>query len=94
MISVAQSVPAGTFTPPSDEPIENLPDFCPVEGMIKTAPDFKIQFEVWLPSSGWNGKLHAVGNWGFAGYMDFMPWRQRFVAATLLPPQIPATVVL
>jgi len=70
-ITVAQSVPAGSFTPPSTEPISNLPDFCRVEGMIKPAADSNIEFEVWIPSSGWNGKLRAVGNWGFAGFMDF-----------------------
>jgi len=70
-ITVAQSVSAGAFTPPSTEPITNLPDFCRVEGMIKPTPDSNIEFEVWVPSLDWNGKLLAVGNWGFAGFMDF-----------------------
>jgi feruloyl esterase len=70
-ITVAQSVSAGAFTPPSTEPITHLPDFCRVEGMIKPTPDSNIEFEVWVPSVDWNGKLLAVGNWGFAGFMDF-----------------------
>jgi hypothetical protein len=70
-ITVAHSVAAGSFTPPGDEPIPNLPDFCRVEGMIKPVRDSNIQFEVWLPSSGWNRKFKAVGNGGFAGSMDF-----------------------
>jgi feruloyl esterase len=70
-ITVAQSVAAGSFTPSSAEAIPNLPDFCRVEGMIKPASDSNIQFEVWVPSSGWNRKFRAVGNLAFAGYMDF-----------------------
>ena len=29
--------------------------------------DSDIKIEVWLPSSGWNGKFQAVGNGGWAG---------------------------
>src|SRR5215472_4752626 len=70
-ITVAQSVSAGAFTPPSTDPITNLPDFCRVEGMIKPTPDSNIEFEVWVPSLDWNGKLRAVGSIGFAGFINF-----------------------
>lgn len=69
--TVAQSATAGSFTPPGDEPIPNLPDFCRVEGMIKPTSDSNIQFEVWVPSSGWNRKFRAVGSFGFGGSMNF-----------------------
>ncbi|MBV9499226.1 MAG: tannase/feruloyl esterase family alpha/beta hydrolase [Acidobacteriaceae bacterium] len=70
-ITLAQPVAAGAFTPSGDEPIPNLPDFCRVEGAIKPTRNSNIQFEVWLPSSGWNGKFRGVGNWGFAGMIEF-----------------------
>src|SRR5262245_16294153 len=33
--------------------------------------DSHIEFEVWLPTSGWNGKYEGVGNGGFAGYINY-----------------------
>ena len=70
-ISTAQSVAAGPFTPPKSQTIADLPAFCRVAGVIKPAADSDIQFEVWMPSSGWNGKLQGVGNGGFAGSISF-----------------------
>ena len=66
-ITVAQAVPAGTFTPPGSTPIANLPAFCRVAGVIKPTSDSNIRFEVWMPSSGWNGKYQQVGSGGFGG---------------------------
>ncbi len=40
-------------------------------GVIKPTGDSDIQFEVWLPSSGWNGKFQGVGNGGFAGSINY-----------------------
>lgn len=70
-ITTAQSIPAGTFTPPYGNPIGNLPDFCRVAGVIKPSNDSYIRFEVWLPSVGWNEKFLGVGNGGFAGSIDY-----------------------
>ena len=66
-ISVAQAVAAGTFTPPEEQPIPNLPAFCRVAGVLKPSSDSDIRFEVWMPASGWNGKFLGLGNGGFAG---------------------------
>ncbi len=70
-ITVAQSIPAGSFTPPYGNPIGKLPAFCRVAGVIKPTPDSYIRFEVWLPESNWNGKFLGVGNGGFAGSIGF-----------------------
>lgn len=70
-ISLAQSAPAGAFTPPAGKPIANLPAFCRVAGEIHPSADSNIKFEVWLPASGWNGKFQGVGNGGFAGNINF-----------------------
>lgn len=70
-ISRAESVPAGAFTPPAGKAISNLPAFCRVAGVIKPSTDSNIQFEVWMPASGWNGKFQGVGNGGFAGDIGY-----------------------
>ncbi len=69
-VRIAQAVPAGQFTPEDGRPLNNLPAFCRVAGAIKPADDSDIEFEVWMPASGWNGKLAGVGNGGFAGSLS------------------------
>src|SRR5260370_22975732 len=66
-ISSAQAIPAGAYTPPTGPAIPDMPAFCRVAGVIKPTNDSIIQFEVWMPSSAWNGKFQEIGNWGFAG---------------------------
>src|SRR5262249_26993989 len=44
---VAESRPAGSFTPSGGRPINGLPAFCRVSGSILPTPDSDIQFEVW-----------------------------------------------
>ena len=74
-IASAASVGAGAFTPPgggrASRPLENLPAFCRVQGVLKPTPTSAIQFEVWLPESGWNGRLQVVGNGGLAGTISY-----------------------
>ena len=61
--------PFGNLNPTctSDIASPQLPAFCRVMGTI--AP--QINFEVWLPLEGWNGKFQAFGNHGFAGNIDY-----------------------
>ena len=73
-IESAVSVSAGTFTPPSARggpALDNLPSFCRVQGLLKPTPTSAIRFEVWLPESGWNGRLQVVGNGGLAGTISY-----------------------
>ena len=39
--------------------------------MLSPTNDSDIRVEVWLPTSGWNGKLQAVGNGGWAGSISY-----------------------
>jgi feruloyl esterase len=71
-ITTAQSIPAGTFTPPVGNPIGGVPAFCRVVGVIKPTADSAIGFEVWLPTIDWNGKLEQFGNGGFAGVIPYV----------------------
>jgi feruloyl esterase len=63
--------PGGTLLGPSDLPIQGVPAFCRIGGVIKPSSDSNIHFEVWMPEAGWNGKFRAAGNGGFAGSINF-----------------------
>jgi hypothetical protein len=50
---------------------KRLPAFCRVIAEDKPTADSFIKIEVWMPSSGWNGKFRGQGNGGFAGEIDY-----------------------
>src|SRR5579872_6966807 len=88
-ITTAQDVPAGTFVTPTTpaQSIAALPAFCRVAGFTTPTSDSHIQFEVWLPESGWNLKYLQVGCGGFCGAISYSsmgePLRRGYaVAAT------------
>jgi feruloyl esterase len=74
-ITLAQLVDAGGFSPPTPvrtrrgEPVsfQGLPAFCRVAATLRPTSDSEIKMEVWMPASGWNKKLEANGNAGWAG---------------------------
>lgn len=70
-ITAAESVSAGSFTPPSAKPIQNLAAFCRIAVTAKPTPVSDIKIEVWLPLASWNGKFEAVGNGGWAGAIEY-----------------------
>ncbi len=77
-ITLAQTVAAGTFVGPPmpftgldlTAFYKSLPAFCRVVAEAKPTADSDIKLEVWMPISGWNGKLQGIGNGGFAGLID------------------------
>jgi hypothetical protein len=38
--------------------------------ILKPSADSDIHVEIWMPSTGWNGKFQGIGNGGFAGSID------------------------
>src|SRR5580704_18967850 len=46
---------------------KELPAFCRVAATVKPTSDSDIKIELWMPASGWNGKLEANGNGGWSG---------------------------
>lgn len=66
-ISSASAVTGGTVTPPGGEPIADLPPFCRVVAVSEPT----INFEVWLPLRGYNGRFQGVGNGGTAGTISY-----------------------
>ncbi len=73
-ITSAKTVAAGGFASPDGRGsavYKDLPAFCRVQAVAHPAADSKIQFEVWLPLSQWNGKYFGIGNGGFAGSIQY-----------------------
>ena len=67
----ATLVPEGPFTPPSTAGATATPlpmvAACRVVGRVHPA----VNFELWMPVSGWNGKFQGVGGGGFAGVISY-----------------------
>jgi len=77
-IGMAKTAAPGSFAPPNhpDAPsesqvFETMPAFCRVTVVLRPSVDSNIKVEVWMPASGWNGRLQAQGNGGFAGSIDY-----------------------
>ncbi len=78
-VTRAEVVKPGMFSPPDGErrggaranPYGDLQAFCRVAATLTPSTDSDIKIEVWLPATGWNGKLQAVGNGGWAGVISY-----------------------
>jgi feruloyl esterase len=81
IITAAQSIAAGAFTPPpapgpfgpNPALFKGLPAFCRVMATLTPSSDSDIKIEVWLPASGWNNDFQAIGNGGWNGTMGYGP---------------------
>ncbi|MBV9745149.1 MAG: tannase/feruloyl esterase family alpha/beta hydrolase [Acidobacteriia bacterium] len=73
----AQTVAAGQFTPPTPAgpaagtAFRTLPAFCQVAATLRPVADSEIRIEVWMPLTGWNGRLQSVGNGAWAGSIGY-----------------------
>ena len=82
-ITVAQTVAAGALRLPTALPdagphggitfvaAKDLPEFCRVVGVAKPSKDSEIKFEVWMPTSNWNGDFMGLGNGGMGGSISY-----------------------
>ena len=70
-ITKAEEVLSGTLVTPGKQTLSNLPAFCRVVGISAPSSDSNIYFEVWLPSSTWNGKFLSSGEGGYAGALNY-----------------------
>jgi hypothetical protein len=80
-ITAAEVVPAGAFshplsagalTPGTAPPdFTGLPAFCRVAATVSPTPSSAINFELWMPAEGWNGKFVGAGNGGFWGAIRY-----------------------
>jgi feruloyl esterase len=78
----SQVVAAGQFTGQANAPapqkaaFAKLPAFCRVEAKLTPSSDSDIRIEVWLPVSGWNGKLVEGGNGAFSPSLSYSTMSQ------------------
>jgi feruloyl esterase len=80
-VTVAEFVPSGAFQAPAGRgrgggggnPFADLPAFCRVGATLAPSSDSDIRMEVWMPVTGWNGKLRGTGNGGLGGGADANP---------------------
>lgn len=49
----------------------NLPAFCRIAATLNPTSDSEIKVEVWMPVTGWNNKMLAVGNGAWAGTISY-----------------------
>jgi feruloyl esterase len=68
----ASEVAANAFVAPgASNPIANLPAFCRMQAKATPTTDSLINFEVWVPTSGWNGKMVTTGNGGYSPAISY-----------------------
>jgi feruloyl esterase len=64
----------------------DLPQFCRVRATMTPSSDSDIKVEVWLPTSGWNGKFVGIGNGIWAGQLSYSqlvdPLKRGYAVAT------------
>jgi hypothetical protein len=48
-----------------------LPAFCRIQAVSAPSPASHIEFEVWLPAAGWNGRYVGAGNGGAGGRINY-----------------------
>jgi feruloyl esterase len=71
-ITLAKTVAAGTFTATgTPDALPDLPRFCRISVQLRPSADSDIGAEIWLPTSGWNGKFLAVGSGGWGGSIAY-----------------------
>ena len=81
-ITVAEDIAGGTFITPAGAPIADLPAFCRVAATSRPSADSNINIEVWLPSTGWNGRFLGTGGGGYAGSIGYTALATVFETAT------------
>ena len=71
-ITIAESPPL-PFTSPTSSfgfAVISIP-FCRVAATARPTADSVINFEVWMPTPGWNGKFNGVGNGALGGGINY-----------------------
>jgi hypothetical protein len=81
-ITSATMVAAG---PLSNAQRINVPAHCEVKGVTRPTKDSEIQFAVWLPPAGWNGKYLRLGTVVGPAPLDIRPWSIPSFAAMRSP---------
>lgn len=71
-VTAVAEVAANSYRPAgSNNAIQNLAAFCRVKGQARPTSDSLVNFELWVPKEGWNGKLVATGNGGYSPALSY-----------------------
>jgi feruloyl esterase len=70
-VQSVEFVPAGSFKPPVGGALNNMPAFCRIVANVSVVPTSNVGVEIWLPTSGWNGKFQSIGTHGFGGQLYY-----------------------
>lgn len=76
----ATAVAAGPLVPAFQTNPIVVPALCQIVGAATPTTDSRINFELWVPASGWNGKLLVFGNGGYSsaiGYAEMLAGLRR-----------------
>src|SRR5437667_8580660 len=69
-ITTAQTLPGGDLSLSAVGTTYNLtglPPFCRVNGVTKPGPNSNVNWEVWMPAGGWNGRFEQFGGGAIDG---------------------------
>jgi feruloyl esterase len=64
---MSMKLPNTTITSAKLQPASAVAESCRVAATLRPTSDSEIKMELWMPTSGWNGKYQAVGNGAFNG---------------------------
>ena len=71
-VTSVATVAANSYKPAgSSTAIANLGAFCQVKGQATPTSDSLVNFEIWVPADGWNGKLVTTGNGGYSPALSY-----------------------
>lgn len=71
-VTSVASVAANSYQPAGrSTPFTNLAAFCLVKGEARPTSDSLVNFELWVPQEGWNGKLVTTGNGGYSPALSY-----------------------
>jgi hypothetical protein len=69
-ITTAQTLPGGTLSLTAlgrTFNLTGLPPFCRVNGVTRPGANSNVNWEVWMPATGWNGRFEQIGGGGIDG---------------------------
>jgi hypothetical protein len=71
-VEILRAVPieAGSYASP-DEETYTVPALCRVYGEARPTSRSRINFELWMPASGWTGRYYQLGTGGFGGRIHY-----------------------
>ncbi len=72
-------LPNATVTATLKPATDKLPAYCEVKGIATPTSDSHINFEVWMPATGWNGEFLQLGNGGLAGSINYPPMQAEII---------------